>query len=102
MTEFSDRLQAVQERGNLNLSDLHRWFGRPYHTVRAWAFGYTEPAGWANYTQVFKRLEALEQAVKDRSQFPIPDLSPHEHAAYFRRIVDEQRNGGVSRKHSSG
>jgi hypothetical protein len=103
MGEFSDRLKVVQERGNLNQSDLCRWFGRPYGTVRFWVKGFTEPASWANYAYVYKQLEELETLVAlankhDQPLVPLA-LGTHDHAAYFVRLMNERGNGGLPQKH---
>jgi hypothetical protein len=104
MTELSDRLGAVRTRGNLTISDLQRWFGRTYATVRNWTLGHGEPASWEGRNQqgrVYRRLEELETLVDSSVEFPIPsELKPQDHADYFRRIIDAN-GGGVPDKHTA-
>lgn len=100
MTDLANRLKAVQERGNLNYSDLRRWFKRPYPTVRSWAVGYCQPNKGPELDAVLQRLEALEYITQNKP-FPIPvALGPPEHAAWFGHLVDAY-DSRVSESHPS-
>lgn len=63
------RLRAVMEAGELTPADLAVWLGRGYQTVYCWVYYGREPqAGWRK--DVYRRLEALEKAVK-RAKGPL-------------------------------
>lgn len=101
MTALSERFSAVQQRGNLTISDLRRWFDRPYPTVRSWAVGYCQPTPKPVREAVLRRLEVLEHLV-NFPPFPIPSkLGPSEHAARFRAIADAY-NARVSGSNPAG
>ncbi len=62
---FQSRLKTCVERGNLTVADLHRWFGRPYATVRSWLDDGYEPAGGpVTVRRAHDRLAALEDFVR--------------------------------------
>lgn len=86
MTELSDRMSAVLDRGNLTFSDLHRWFNRPYPTVRSWAVGYCTPVNKDELQDIIQKLEVLERLVQS-PPFPIAaDIGSQAHARFFRDI----------------
>jgi hypothetical protein len=89
--KLADRLQAVMRGGNLTLSDLSRWFERPYPTVRQWSLGNNQPrlAPLDDATDVENRLVALEKLIKANRKFPVPRLSPSKRIDY----MDEIRRG---------
>lgn len=81
---FQQRLRRCVERGNLTVSDLARWFDRPYATVRSWLAAGREPSGGpVTVRRAQSRLEALEQAVRDRS---LRDLSMRQRAQQLGRL----------------
>ncbi len=95
---LADRLLAVRTAGNLNFSDLHRWFNRPYPTVRSWAVGYCEPTTGPEREATLARLEVLENLVKS-PPFPVPPkITPQEHAAWFQRLI-HAHDSGVHARH---
>ena len=70
---FQQRLRRCVERGNLTVSDLARWFDRPYATVRCWFVVGREPAGGpVTARRAYERLAALEQVVRDQSLRDLP------------------------------
>jgi transposase-like protein len=70
---FQQRLRRCVERGNLTVSDLARWFNRPYATVRSWLIAGREPAGGpVTVRRAYERLSALEQVVRDQSLSDLP------------------------------
>ncbi len=87
---FQKRLKACQRDGNLRLSDLARWFDRPYQTVRSWLGG-SEPGGGPMDIQHAKALLGLlEELIRKKRGFPIPRLSPQkriEHLASIRKAM---------------
>lgn len=101
MTDLSDRLSAVVDQGNLTYSDLHRWFNRPYPTVRSWAVGYCQPAKKDELKAVFQRLEVLERLVQS-PPFPLSsEIGIHAHSKLFRNISNAY-HARVSRGDSTG
>ena len=63
--EFQRRLLACVERGNLTVSDLARWFGRPYATVRCWLHDGWQPAGGpVTVRRMGERLGRLETVTR--------------------------------------
>lgn len=84
---FQERLQGVQRDGNLKLSDLARWFDRPYATVRGWVENAIEPGGGPIDIQHANELLALlELFIKKKRGFPVPRLSPQKRIAYLADI----------------
>jgi transposase-like protein len=70
---FQQRLRRCVERGNLTVSDLARWFDRPYATVRSWLAAGREPSGGpVTVRRAYERLAALEQVVRDQSLRDLP------------------------------
>jgi len=97
MKTLADRLAAAMHKGNLTLSDLHRWLGRPYHTVRSWSVGFCQPVK-AMQPHVEKRLAALEEKISKRQGLPVPaHLGVKDHAAYFKKLVKDGDNRRVSK-----
>lgn len=65
MRTFQERLRRCAERGNLTVSDLARWFGRPYATVRDWLVNGREPIGGpVTVRTAWDRLDTLETEVR--------------------------------------
>jgi hypothetical protein len=86
--ELADRLQAAMRGGNLTLSDLARWFDRPYPTVRQWTLGNNQPR-WAplnDAIDIEKRLAALEKLIKANKKLPVPRLSPQDRIEYMEEL----------------
>src|SRR5258708_868751 len=101
MKTLAERLVAVQRKGNLTLADLHRWLGRPYHTVRSWTVGFCQPVDGAR-PHVEKRLAGLEQKIAKREGLPVPrHLGVKDHAAYFKKLVKNGDDGRVSKSNPS-
>jgi hypothetical protein len=89
---FPERLNVCLDRGQLTISNLAVWFGRPRSTVKTWCYGRTPqgPTGRA----ALDRLTLLEWAIKYGQGFPIPEMtSIPERPDYLRGIRDglEQR-----------
>lgn len=65
MRTFQQRLRRCVEHGNLTVSDLARWFGRPYATVRDWLVNGREPIGGpVTVRNAWDRLGTLETEVR--------------------------------------
>jgi hypothetical protein len=96
-SNFRKRLDRCLHDGAMTVSDLARWFERPYGTVRKWLYEGTDPWGPAGL-EAFRRLDALEAAIRDRKHFPIPvKLSaPKDRIAYMQKVLHDV-NGRVPR-----
>lgn len=86
MKKTKDRLAAVMRDGNLRVSDLARWFGRPHATVRLWCTGNSDVGGTImDKAFVLERLHLLERIVRKRHPLIPPGLKPKE------RIVELEK-----------
>lgn len=61
MKSTPDRLRAVMEKGNLRVSDLARWFDRPYPTIRSWVQGVEMGGGAIDKAFILAKLAKLEK-----------------------------------------
>ncbi len=87
MAKFPDRVLWCMARGDLTVSDITRWFDRPRATVNTWVNGRTPygPSGRA----ATRRLDLLQDLVKNKEGFPIPEtLTGLKRADYIRGIRD--------------
>lgn len=85
---FPERLNACLDRGQLTISNLAVWFGRPRSTVKTWVYGRT-PVGPTGRTAL-DRLTLLEWAITHGQGFPIPPMtSIPERPGYLRGVRDE-------------
>jgi len=59
---FQKRLKAAMRQRNMRVSDVARWFDRPYTTVREWVLNGRVPDGTERDRRITeKKLEALER-----------------------------------------
>ncbi len=76
-TRLSARLNAAMREGNLNTSDLARWFNRPIPTVRGWVRGrYTRMTEY-ELGIVLDRLKLIERRIRLRAGLPVPQFTAH-------------------------
>lgn len=73
MRSFQNRLEAAQVKGDLRVSDLQAWFGRPYHTILGWLNG-AEPHD--HRTEILRRLDLLERTIR-AGRLPVPYSLKH-------------------------
>jgi hypothetical protein len=98
VTSFSSRLRHVMREGRLTVSDLSRWFGRPYGTVRSWLEG-RNPWGPAG-EDAHKDLDTLEHAVRNKKGFPVPSkLSPSARRDYMLARKHDRRDTQLFASH---
>ena len=72
MTDFSARLSACLEQGNLTVADLSRWFDRPHPTVRGWITnGFSPRGGPHDVEHTHTLLKALEILINKRRGLPL-------------------------------
>lgn len=91
MKTFSERLNTCAQKGDLTPMDLHRWFSRPYHTVRGWLYqgSQPKPSSTRKRKLAFDRLELLEIAIKQKRGLPVPaELSEQERVKYIGELRD--------------
>lgn len=72
MKTLQERLLAAQQSGALTLSDLHRWFQRPYHTVRSWVVWGCEPVASVERERIDDQLALLERLILKGKVLPMP------------------------------
>lgn len=72
---FSERLNKAVAAGELTISDLQRWFDRPYATVWTWVHRGYEPRGPAG-RRADRFLKLLEWGIDHRRGFPVPADTP--------------------------
>lgn len=101
MKTFSDRLIICAQKGDLTPMDLHRWFDRPYHTVRGWLYQGSQPrpSSTRKRKAALFRLELLEYAIKKKRGLPVPqELSEQERTQYVGELRDELEKSGFLAK----
>lgn len=86
MTSFQKRLEDCQRQGNLRLSDLARWFDRPYQTVRSWLAGSEPSGGPIDVQHANALLSLLEELIRKKRGFPVPRLSPQQRIEHLQSI----------------
>lgn len=76
--EFSERLQAVLQRGNLRVADIARIFERPHPTVNGWVKRNLNPGGGPqDVDNAYLMLGKLESMLTRSKLLPVPTgLSP--------------------------
>lgn len=73
----STRLRAALVNGNLRVSDLARWFGVPYPTMRSWVKNGCKPRmAPQDADALLSALDKLEKRIAAKQGFPIPLLLP--------------------------
>lgn len=99
---FSERLTWCMEKGDLTISDLSRWFDRPRATVNTWVNGRT-PFGPSGRLATH-HLGLLEEAVRSRHFFPVPEeLSWRDRMVFIRgRRNDAERHTRVPNLRTAG
>lgn len=102
MTDFPAQLQLCMSRGDLIVSDLARWFGRPRATVNTWVNGRTPYGPSGRLAQ--EQLNLLSWALKNKQGFPVPaGLGWKARADYIRGIRDAaERNNRVPKVRATG
>lgn len=94
---FQERLDRCLRDGAMTVSDMARWFGRPYQTVYKWHLEGNIPWGPAGVL-AHENLRRLETEIRRGKHFPIPrHLMPRERVAYMEEIVNDVA-GRVSRE----
>lgn len=84
---ITKRLQRVMLEGNLSISDLARWFGRPFATVRGWTRGRDMNGPEGNRVLVLERLKLIERRIRLRAGLPVPQFPPGKMGAPSLRIA---------------
>lgn len=110
MASFQDRAQKAMTKGDLTVSDLRTWFGRPYATVWQWVNSGWEPGRVAGHQskkvsssgkKAISDLELLEQALKVKL-FPAPDhISQRLRRDYVRNAYNAAGRARVPQAHPS-
>lgn len=78
------RLEKCMRAGNLRVSDLAGWFGRPHPTVRGWVKRGIQPGGGPmDQEQIETLLGTLEGMIDKRQGFPVPRLGPQQRKAHM-------------------
>ena len=98
---FTTRLLWCKEHGDMTVSDLSVWFGRPRATVNTWVNGRI-PYGPAGRLAA-AHLTLLENAIRKNKSLPVPiDLSWTKRADYIRGVRDAiERNYRVPQMRSA-
>lgn len=89
------RLEACMRKGNLRVSDLACWFGRPHPTVRGWVKRGIQPGGGPmDQEQVELLLGELEKLVQKKQGFPVPLMGPRQRKTYVAGIRGKVNGSG--------
>ncbi len=81
MSSFQERAVRAMTKGDLTVSDLRTWFGRPYATVWQWVNSGWEPGRVASHQskkvqgsgkRALADIELLERAIAFK-MFPMPE-----------------------------
>ena len=88
MDYIGTRLDKCMQAGNLTVSDLARWFKRPFPTVVGWRKGRGLGGAPRDIRSVLYLLEDLEKRIVNRTNllFPVPELSPRKRIKYLGEI----------------
>ncbi len=86
MEYLADRLDKCMETGNLTVSDLARWFKRPFPTVMGWRKGRGLGGAPRDIRMVLFLLDDLETRIAANSKFPVPEMSPRKRIRYLGEI----------------
>lgn len=88
MKKTKDRLAAVMRDGNLRVSDLARWFGRPHATVRLWWTGNSDIGGTImDKAFILERLVQLERMVRQHTPLIPQGLTPKQRIAAVEHAI---------------
>jgi hypothetical protein len=91
------RLETCMRKGNLRVSDLACWFGRPHPTVRGWVKRGIQPGGGPmDQEQVEVLLGVLESMIGKNKRFPVPLMGPRQRKAYVARVRATVREGQLA------
>ena len=86
---FQQRLKLCLRDGAMTVSDMARWFDRPYQTVYKWHLEGNVPWGPAGVL-AHTKLDHLEHEIRRGKYFPIPwHLTPKQRVEYMGTVVDE-------------
>ena len=89
------RLEKCMRKGNLRVSDLAGWFGRPHPTVRGWVKRGIQPGGGPmDQEQIETLLGVLEGLIRDKSGFPVPRMGPRQRKTYVAGIRGKVNGSG--------
>lgn len=110
MSSFQIRAAKAMVTGNLTVSDLHIWFGRPYATVWQWVKSGWEPGRSAKHQskkvtssgkKAISDLDLLETALSIKL-FPAPDhISQRLRRDYVRNAYNAAGRARLPQAHSS-
>ena len=84
---ITKRLQNVMRDGNLSISDLARWLGRSFSTVRGWTRGHGMSGTEGDRALVLERLKLIERRIRERAGLPVPHFPPGKTGAPSLRIA---------------
>lgn len=88
MKSTKDRLIAVMRDGNLRVSDLARWFGRPHATVRLWWTGNSDVGGTLmDKAFILERLVQLERMVHKKGILIPQGLTPKQRIEALEGVI---------------
>lgn len=88
MEYIGPRLTKCMNNGNLTVSDLARWFRRPFPTIVGWRRGRGIGGAPRDRKTVLFLLEWLEEKIAAKSDgFPVPEeMSPGDRIIYLGKI----------------
>src|ERR1700693_1366438 len=86
---IKQRLERTMKVGRMTVSDLSRFFERPYPTVRSWALFDVEPHG-PDGEEAYRVLDLLERAIENNRRFPVPlGMSKAQRCTYITKARHE-------------
>lgn len=91
------RLELCKLHGALTVSDLSHWLERHHATIDTWLAG-REPMPGPRTDELLKRIELLEQAIKDKA-FPLAASISAQQRPKLVRQTYAAFSGGVPANH---
>lgn len=95
---ITKRLQNAMREGNLSVSDLSRWLGRSYATVRGWTRGTDMSGTEGDQAVVLDRLKLIERRIKTGAGLPVPQFknggrmrAPTMRLAYLNQLMARKK-----------
>jgi hypothetical protein len=83
------RIKSLLAAGNLTVSDIARWLGRPIPTISGWAkggrVGTLPPHDLAHLAA---QLRELERRIERRAGLPVPPMSMRKRKEYMAKLME--------------
>ena len=94
------RLQRLRDVGGLTLANIALWLDVPESTAKEWTVNKRYPCKY-NLEHIYKKVDDLEQALKEAGGPLIPpNIRQRERANYLRGLINERARAVSAPDHS--